>query len=46
MQFPIVTNLPPSTLNALVQNWLRTSGYEDPALAKLADQLAAQGAKR
>ena len=27
-------------------DWLRTSGYEDPALAKLADQLAGQGAKR
>jgi len=27
-------------------DWLRTTGYEDPAMAKLADQLAAQGAQR
>lgn len=27
-------------------DWLRTTGYEDPAMAKLADQLAAQGARR
>jgi tetratricopeptide (TPR) repeat protein len=27
-------------------DWLRTSGYEDPALARIADQLATQGAKR
>jgi Tfp pilus assembly protein PilF len=27
-------------------DWLRSSGYEDPRMAHLADQLAAQGAKR
>ncbi len=27
-------------------DWLRTNKYEDPALASLAEQLAAQGAKR
>ncbi|MDB5880867.1 MAG: hypothetical protein JWP43_745 [Ramlibacter sp.] len=27
-------------------DWLRNTGYEDPAMAKLAEQLAAQGAKR
>jgi tetratricopeptide (TPR) repeat protein len=27
-------------------DWLRTTGYEDSAMAKLADQLAAQGARR
>ncbi len=27
-QLPIVTNAPPSTLNALVQKWLRSGGFE------------------
>lgn len=27
-QFPIMTNAPPSTLNSLVQEWLRSGGFE------------------
>lgn len=40
----LAANQPKAAQPAL--DWLRTSGYEDPALARLADQLAAKGATR
>ena len=40
----LAANQPKAAQPAL--DWLRTSQYEDPALARLADQLAAKGATR
>ena len=44
MRAALASNQPKAAQAAL--DWLRTSRYEDPELAKLADALAAKGAKR